>query len=259
VNKGFSNEERTGVSQRIFLGVLTLVGLLLLGVSFLAWWIPSIGLANIHPHLSLWFGLLLGFFVFLALGILGLLALTLATGRDLLFSRRLRGVAIKYLLPAIIGIGQVLGVNRDVLQRSFIALNNQLVRGRKLRVPASQTIILLPHCLQFHECAIKVTGDIEKCARCGKCGIGGLAELARDRGVAIAVATGGTLARKILMERRPRLVLAVACERDLTDGIRDAYPLPVIGIYNHRPEGPCFNTRINLADVRQALDEHVIS
>jgi hypothetical protein len=259
VKKAFSREEAIGSSRRTFLGVLSIVGLLLLLISFVVWWVPSIGLANIHPQLPRWFGFLLGVLVFSGLGVLALLALTLVTGRDLFFSRRLRGLAIKYVLPAIIGIGQALGVNRDVLQRSFIALNNQLVRGRKLRVPADQAIILLPHCLQLHDCAIKVTGDIEKCVRCGRCGIGGLAELAAERGVAIAVATGGTLARKILMEKRPRFVLAVACDRDLTAGIRDAYPLPVIGIYNRRPEGPCFNTQIDLADVRRALDEHVIS
>jgi hypothetical protein len=61
------------------------------------------------------------------------------------------------------------------------------------------------------------------------------------------------------MEIRPRLVVAVACERDLTSGIRDAYPLPVIGVFNSRPEGPCFNTRIDLEAVRQALDAYVVS
>jgi hypothetical protein len=243
----------------LFLAVLGLIGLLLVGLSWLAWWVPSIGFDSIHPALSRWFGIVLGILVLALLLALGQLGLTLLSGRDLFFSTRLRGVAIRYLLPAIIAIGRLLGADRDALQRSFIALNNQLVRGRKLRVPASEAIILLPHCIQLHECAIKVTGDIDKCLRCGKCDIGDLAELAQSRGVAIAVATGGTLARKILMEKRPRFVLAVACERDLTAGIRDAYPLPVYGVFNHRPQGPCYNTEIDLAEVRRALDAHVIS
>jgi hypothetical protein len=259
VEKCFYGDGERGPSQRVFLGVLVVVALLVLLVSFLAWWIPSVGLANIHPLLPRWFGIGLALLVLIVLGVLALLGLTLVTGRDLFFFRWLKGLAIKYLMPAVIGIGQFLGADRDALQRAFITLNNRLVRGRKLRVPASQAIILLPHCIQLHDCPIKVTGDIDKCVRCGKCGIGELAELARSRGVAIAVATGGTLARKILMEKRPRFVLAVACERDLTAGIRDAYPLPVIGIFNQRPEGPCFNTQIDLAEVRKALDEHVLS
>ena len=55
------------------------------------------------------------------------------------------------------------------------------------------------------------------------------------------------------------MLYEVITERDLTSGIRDAYPLPVIGILNRRPEGPCINTRILLAEVERALDEHVIS
>jgi hypothetical protein len=243
----------------LFLSVLGLIGLLLVLVSWLAWWVPSVGFGNIHPALSRWFGILLGSFVLVVLLALGQLGLTLFSGRDLFFSVRLRGLAIRYLLPAVIFIGRCFGADRDALQRSFIAVNNQLIRGRKLRVPASQAIILLPHCVQLHECAVKVTGDIEKCLRCGKCDIGDLAELAQSRGVTIAVATGGTLARKILMETRPRFVLAVACERDLTAGIRDAYPLPVYGVFNRRPQGPCYNTEIDLVEVEAALDAHVFS
>ena len=55
------------------------------------------------------------------------------------------------------------------------------------------------------------------------------------------------------MEKRPKLVLAVACERDLTSGIKDCYPLPVIGILNDRPFGPCFNTTVDVAKIDAAL------
>jgi uncharacterized protein len=192
-------------------------------------------------------------------GGLSLLVLTLVSGKDLFFSQRLRGVVIKYLFPGIIAIGRLFGVDKDTLQQSFIALNNQLVRAKELRVPADKALILLPHCIQLFDCAIKITGDVDKCVRCGQCDISGLAELARSRNVDIAVATGGTLARKLIVEKRPRFILAVACERDLTSGIRDAYPLPVIGILNRRPHGPCFNTHIILDEVSRALDEHVIS
>ncbi|APG28307.1 hypothetical protein A7E78_10880 [Syntrophotalea acetylenivorans] len=243
----------------LFLCVLGIIGLLLVLVSWLAWWVPSVGFGNIHPALSRWFGILLGSIVLVVLLALGQLGLTLFSGRDLFFSVHLRGLAIRYLLPAVIFVGRCFGADRDALQRSFITVNNQLIRGRKLQVPASQAVILLPHCVQLHDCAVKVTGDIEKCLRCGKCDIGDLAELAQSRGVTIAVATGGTLARKILMETRPRFVLAVACERDLTAGIRDAYPLPVYGVFNRRPQGPCYNTEIDLAEVEAALDAHVLS
>jgi hypothetical protein len=243
--------------KRLFIGLLAGACALVLVLAFLLWWVPSVGLINIHPFLPILFGTLLSVLALIIVGGLTLLILTLLSGRDLFFSDRLRGIVVRYLFPAIIGLGRLLGIQRDTLQQSFIALNNQLVRAKKLRVGSDRTLILLPHCIQLFDCAIKITGDVDKCVRCGQCDISGLAELASGRGIAIAVATGGTLARKIIVERRPRFIIAVACERDLTSGIRDAYPLPVIGILNHRPHGPCFNTHIILAEVERAIDEHV--
>jgi hypothetical protein len=250
-------EEKFQPRKRLFIGLLTIGCALVLVAAFLLWWVPSVGLNSIHPLLPVVLGAVLATVSLVIVGGLILLVLTLLTGRDLFFSERLRGVVIRYLFPTIIAIGRLFGVDRDTLQQSFIALNNQLVRAKKLRVGSQRALILLPHCIQLFDCAIKITGDVDKCVRCGECDISGLAELARSRGIAIAVATGGTLARKIIVERRPRLIIAVACERDLTSGIRDAYPLPVIGILNHRPHGPCFNTHIILAEVEQAIDAHV--
>lgn len=244
--------------KRLFIGLLCVGCAVILAFAFLLWWVPSVGLNNIHPVLPILFGTVLGTVSLVIVVGLSLLVLTLVTGKDLLISQRLRGIVIRYLFPGIIATGRLFGVDRDTLQQSFIALNNQLVRAKRLRVEARQALILLPHCIQLFDCAIKITGDVEKCVRCGRCDISGLAELARSRGIAIAVATGGTLARKIIVEKRPRFILAVACERDLTSGIRDSYPLPVIGILNRRPHGPCFNTHIVLDEVARALDDHVI-
>jgi hypothetical protein len=251
------SEEVFEPRKRLFIGLLAGACALVLVLAFLLWWVPSVGLINIHPLLPILFGTLLSVLALIIVGGLSLLILTLLSGRDLFFSDWLRGIVVRYLFPAIIGLGRLLGIHRDTLQQSFIALNNQLVRAKKLRVSSDRALILLPHCIQLFDCAIKITGDVDKCARCGQCDISGLAELASRRGIAIAVATGGTLARKIIVERRPRVIIAVACERDLTSGIRDAYPLPVIGILNHRPHGPCFNTHIILAEVERAIDEHV--
>ncbi len=243
--------------KRVFIAVLTVACLLILAAAFLLWYVPNVGLAQIHPALPLLFGAVLGIFACVILAGMGLLVLTLLTGRDLFFSQRLRGLVIRYLFPAIVNFGRLLGVDRDLLQQSFIALNNQLVRARKLHVTPDKALILLPHCIQLFDCAIKITGDVQKCIRCGQCDISGIMTLAERFGIEVAVATGGTLARKLIVEKRPRFILAVACERDLTSGIRDAYPLPVFGVLNHRPNGPCFNTNIVLEEVEAALQEHI--
>jgi len=245
--------------KRLFIALLTAAGSFVLLVAFLLWWVPSVGLVHIHPILPLISAGVLALLTLFIVGGIGLLVLTLLTGRDLFFSERLRKLVIRYIFPGVIAFGRLFGVDRDMLRQSFIALNNQLVRARKLRVPAEKALILLPHCIQLFDCDLKITGDVNRCTRCGRCDIADLADLARRRGIDIAVATGGTLARKIIVEHRPQFILAVACERDLTSGIRESYPLPVIGVLNQRPDGPCFNTRVVLDEVEQVLDEHVMS
>ena len=227
--------------------------LIIVGGIYLLWWVPNRGLANIHPDLPRIVGLIFGILSGIALLGTLLLVLTTALGKDILFTRFMRGVVIRFLLPVIEFIGKALGITKDTIRQSFIAMNNSLVQSQRILVKADRILILLPHCLQLFDCEIKVTGDINKCIRCGRCDIMGLAELAQKYRIDISVATGGTLARKVIIEKKPKLVVAVACERDLTSGIKDCYPLPVIGILNDRPFGPCFNTKVDVEKIDQAL------
>jgi hypothetical protein len=53
---------------------------------------------------------------------------------------------------------------------------------------------------------------------------------------------------------KPEAVIAIACENDLSSGIADTYPLPILGIPNERPFGPCLNTSVNLDKVKEAIE-----
>ena len=76
----------------------------------------------------------------------------------------------------------------------------------------------------------------------------------RDQyGIRVGVATGGTLARKYVKEYRPKAIVAIACERDLASGIQDCSPIPVLGVLNDRPFGPCFNTSVSIHGVVRAI------
>ena len=48
-------------------------------------------------------------------------------------------------------------------------------------------------------------------------------------------------------------MIAIACERDLSSGIQDSNPLPVMGVLNRRPYGPCHDTKVDLNRVEDAL------
>lgn len=239
--------------KRLFIALMGLTCVVLVGIILLAWWIPSKGLANIHPDLPSLVGLVVLILSGIAILGTGLLVLTTAMGKDFFFSRFMRLTVIKLLLPMIETVGRMLGVDKDRIRQSFVAMNNSLVYSQRYRVAPDRVLILLPHCIQLADCEIKVTGSIEKCVLCGRCDIKDLVLLGQRFGIDISVATGGTLARKVIVEKRPQLVLAVACERDLTSGIKDCYPLPVIGVLNERPNGPCYNTIVDVSAIDAAL------
>ena len=237
----------------LFVSLMGVTCILIAGVIALLWWIQNTGLAGINPLLPTISGITLGLLAAAVLLGTVLLLLTTALGKDILFTRFLRGIVIKFLFPLIEFIGKLIGIQRDTIRQSFIAMNNSLVLSQKILIKADRVLILLPHCIQLFDCEIKVTGAISKCARCGRCDIKGISELGEKYQIDISVATGGTLARKIITEKRPKLVVAVACEGDLTSGIKDCYPLPVLGILNDRPFGPCYNTRVDTPKIDDAL------
>ncbi len=149
-------------------------------------------------------------------------------------------------------VGLFLKSKKELLQSFIIKLNNKLVIAE--RPIAKRILLLLPHCLQVNECSIRLTHNILLCKRCGRCEIKDLIEIGDKYGISLFVATGGTLARRIVKEVMPEAIVAVACERDLSSGIADTYPIPVIGIPNERPFGPCLNTRVDLRLVKEAIE-----
>ncbi len=157
------------------------------------------------------------------------------------------------LFPLVIQVGRFLHITQDKIQRSFIEVNNQLVKSRELSLGSSELMLLLPHCLQNSNCTHKITYDVNNCRRCGCCQIGDILAIAEAKGIKVAVVTGGTLARGAVQKHAPRALVAVACERDLTSGVLDVFPLPVIGVVNERPQGPCYNTKVNLPALEKAL------
>jgi hypothetical protein len=137
---------------------------------------------------------------------------------------------------------------------AVIASINRKTLGLKKRFSPDRVLLLLPHCLQFHECPRRITFDMKNCVRCGGCVVGALSEMAFELGIEARVTTGGTLARRLLREKTPGLVVAVACPRDLGQGMLDALPLPALGVLNARPNGDCFDTTVSMDKMRGMLD-----
>ncbi len=155
-------------------------------------------------------------------------------------------VGLRLVFPIAIFLAGLFKNNRDMVRRLYIELNNILVKSHKKRYMPENVLMLLPHCLQNSKCIYKVTSDIGNCRKCGGCCIGEMTDAVGKTGVKMRIVTGGTAARGIVERERPELVISVACERDLASGIADVSGTPVIGVLNFRPNGPCFNTTVNI-------------
>ncbi len=132
-------------------------------------------------------------------------------------------------------LGRKLGISQDKLGHSFIKASNALTIGRLKLKPHLRVLVLLPRCLT-REARERI---VQTCT---------------PYDVIIKIAGGGEVARKYIQQYTPDAVIGVACERDLVSGIQDvAHRIPVIGIPNIRPDGPCKSTHIEYDNLEETL------
>ncbi len=239
--------------KRLFIGLVASAGTFVILFLLLILILPIIGLANVHPWAPYIFSLMIGSLILLVTWATAGLILNILFGRSLLMFSKMRGLTIRLFLPLMTLVGRIFGIPKDRIRSSFVKVNNDLVETQVKRFQPKELLLLMPHCLQRSKCKMRLTYSIYNCKRCGRCPIDNLIDLSEHYDIHLAIATGGTIARRIVVQRRPKLILAVACERDLASGIQDTYPLPVFGILNFRPNGPCLDTNLPLDVLEEAI------
>ncbi len=217
------------------------------------------GLANINRGLAIGGEIILG----LIPTILWLmwLIMALATTGKLRVSPiglRVSNRTLYAFFPLLLILGTCIGIDKDRISQSLIDMINHLVERHLYKVEPERLLLLTPHCLQRNTCVHKVTTNVHNCKQCGQCQVGDLLSLANEYGCKFVVVTGGTLARLMIKEAKPKAIVAIACERDLVSGMADVFPVPVIGVLNERPCGPCCNTRVDMDRIRNVVEELII-
>jgi hypothetical protein len=158
---------------------------------------------------------------------LSVLAASYYSGRNLLPERLMERGAYLQLMNYTSLLARAFG-KRDWVEHAAIDVYNTLAVRRGRRVGKGELLVLIPRCLS-------------------KEALDGVLEIAGRYDVPVFVATRGQLARRVIRERRPRAVVAVACERDMMTGLRDvAGKLPVLGLTMQLPNGPCRDASIDL-------------
>lgn len=118
---------------------------------------------------------------------------------------------------------------RDWVEHAAVEVYNALAVRRGRKVGKGELLVLIPRCLS-------------------KAALDGILGVAGRYDVPVFVATRGQLARRAIRERRPRAVVAVACERDMVSGLHDvAAKVPVLGLTMRLPSGPCKDASVDVA------------
>ena len=129
---------------------------------------------------------------------------------------------------------------RDWVENAAVKVYNALALERGRKVGKGELLLLIPRCLS------KETLD-------------GVLAIAGKYEVPVFVATRGQLARRVIRERRPRAVVAVACERDMVSGLHDvAGKIPVLGLTMTLPSGPCKDARLDLRKLEEWVRSYVV-
>jgi hypothetical protein len=129
-------------------------------------------------------------------------------------------------------------------------------------VPFSQRVLLLPHCLRpSQSCPGKMTKQGLNCAGCSlaDCAIYKLRAAAAEVGYSgVCVAPGGRLAIRFLAEHQPAGVIAIACEKELEEGLEAIAQMewegdrPIVVTFPLSQDG-CVDTEVDIETAREII------
>jgi hypothetical protein len=210
-----------------------------LGIVALALFLLAPRLGGVHPAAPtiLWRALLVAG----ALGWIwwGALFLSYTSGRALLPERLAERGPFLRLMRLTSVVADRLG-QRDWVENAAVKVYNGLAMMRRRKVGRGELLLLIPRCLS------KMTLD-------------SVLGIAGKYGVPVFVATRGQLARRVIRERRPMAVVAVACERDMVSGLHDvAGKIPVLGLTMTLPAGPCKDASLDLDQLERWVRAYVV-
>ncbi len=139
------------------------------------------------------------------------------------------------------------------IDKAIVALSNFSTRLRRTRCRPEEILVLFASCLQRSECDRRLDEGLTTCARCGRCAVGGFLDLAGRYGVQVYRATGGRQAAARARDPNIKAIVAVACRKELREGVFACLPKAVLGTTIAWPCGPCKDTTVELARVEDAI------
>lgn len=132
-------------------------------------------------------------------------------------------------------------------------------------IPFGDRVLLLPHCLRpSNECPGKMTKQGMNCEGCTitDCAIYQLRSTADEMGYGgVCVAPGGRLAIRFLIQHQPAAVIAIACDKELEEGLEAVAQTewegeqPIVVTFPLSEDG-CVDTVVDVEAAREIISRN---
>jgi len=141
-------------------------------------------------------------------------------------------------------------IDPTLIDRVSVEIGNAVNYTEFAATKLEERILILPQCMRSTKCPAKLSSlDGIHCIECCKCAIPELNRICKELGIRVYISPGGTFTGRIVMERRPRAIVGVACYYNLHEGRLNAkrmglpaqgVPLTTVG---------CINTVVDLDEI----------
>jgi hypothetical protein len=150
------------------------------------------------------------------------------------------------------------GVEENELLQLYVETKNRSMAKSFASTPYNERILLLPQCLRAEDCPAELGKYGYECKQCGRCSIAKIVQITKDLGYKGAfILPGGSLAKKILLELKPKASMGVACSKELVLGSFLCEKMGVIGQGFGLLRDGCINTLVDVNGLNEFLKVHV--
>jgi len=147
------------------------------------------------------------------------------------------------------------GVDEKELFQLYVEAKKRSLIESFASTPYNQRIVLLPQCLRAKDCPAEIGNYGYECQQCGKCSVAKILKLTKNLGYkGVFIMPGGSLAKKIMLELKPKASLGVACYKELVMGSYLCEKVGVIGQGVELIKDGCINTIANMKSLTEAIN-----
>jgi hypothetical protein len=159
-----------------------------------------------------------------------------------------------FALQKLEQLANKVGVEEKELFQLYVQAKNRSQIDSFAATPYNQRIVLLPQCLRAKDCPAEVGKYGYECKQCGKCSVAKIMKTTKELGYkGTYIMPGGSLAKTIMLEVKPKASLGVACSKELVMGSYLCEKVGVIGQGVELLKDGCINTAVDLKILKDAL------